>query len=323
MRIATLMFLVSTQSFAQGPVAKPVIACSQTHHDFGKINHDEKISFRFTAKNAGSANLHITGLYPSCGCTTSQLAKPLLEPNETTQIEITFDPRDYRGHVSKGLQVASNDPSTPLASLSFEADILRDIIPSTSTLFFHDLLRTRTEQTTLKLQSDNGRPIEVTEIKAGAPFLNTTLSKDGNDAIIQVVFDPRRMVTYQSSGQVELTIGTTHPHFRQIPIFVQWAFKPFIASNPVRAAWVDKAEHPHRGSVVLSHLNGKPFRILQVTPSRDDIVVEGMGQQAAASHSLRILFKTKTAGSYDETVTFLLDDPDQPEFKLGLAAVLE
>ena len=59
--------LVATQVQAQ---PQPHIAFDALHHDFGKIGGDTKVSHRFKVSNQGDANLNISRLNPSCGCTS-------------------------------------------------------------------------------------------------------------------------------------------------------------------------------------------------------------------------------------------------------------
>jgi hypothetical protein len=323
MRAITCFIMLPAICLAQDAVGNPAITFSKTHHDFGKLSGERKVTYRFKVTNTGQAYLNITKLIPSCGCTSSNVGKWSLAPGESTEIEVGFDPRGFRGAVRKSLQIVSNDPANPSALLTFEADVVQEIMPSTNVLFFVDMARSGSKKSEVKLQSGNGAPVQIKDVKTpGAPYLTATWKSRGNDALVEVVMDARKVPVGQMTGVDNLTVQTANPRFPLIPITVQWEIKPSVTATPERVAWVEKSGTALAKPVVLSQVNGKAFRIKGVKPSREDIIVEGVGPNAASSHNLNILFKAKNAGLYNEVVTVFLDDPDQPELKIRVSAVL-
>jgi hypothetical protein len=61
-----LLLLPPSLAWAQAPA--PAISFGKTHHDFGRIPHDQKASHRFTVSNVGSAALRVKDIRGSCGC---------------------------------------------------------------------------------------------------------------------------------------------------------------------------------------------------------------------------------------------------------------
>ena len=134
---------------AQAP--EPAISFDKVHFDFGKISPDRKVSAKYKVTNTGKAFLNITHINPSCGCTSTMLGKWSLAPGESEYLEATFDPKGNKGVVRKSIQVASNDPKNGVLTLTMEADVVQEIMPSTSSLFFLDVPRNTPRKAVVRL----------------------------------------------------------------------------------------------------------------------------------------------------------------------------
>ncbi|MDR0498138.1 MAG: DUF1573 domain-containing protein, partial [Holophagales bacterium] len=95
--------LTSILCLAQTPA--PVISFEKTHHDFGKMSHDQKMSYKYKVTNSGNAPLHIKEIRPSCGCTYTVMGQSILKSGEISFIEVRFDPTGMQGNVHKYLEV--------------------------------------------------------------------------------------------------------------------------------------------------------------------------------------------------------------------------
>lgn len=317
-----LPFLVCCICVAQAP--KPVLSFDKVHHDFGKISVDRKVSHRFKATNTGGAPLQIKQVAPSCGCTYTMVGQWYLKPGESTEIDATFNPAGMRGVVRKSMQVISDDPDNPTIHLSFEADVVQDVMPSTTALFFDDVARNAPRKGSVRLDSGNGQPVQVIDAKApGAPYLNCTFRSEGNNVVVDIQMDARKVPGGKTSGVDVVTIRTKSERNALIPINVQWSLRPSVSVNPARIAWVEPAGKELRTTVNLKHLDGKAFKVLSAKPTNPLIRVEGIGRGSAAQQDLTVILGAKAqAGTYNERVILTIDDPDQPEVEIRLSAVL-
>lgn len=317
---AFLLLAVPAICLAQGPA----ITFEKLHHDFGKISPDRKVSYRFKVTNTGSATLNITRLNPSCGCTSTVLGKWSLEPGEGTEVEANFDPSGFRGEVRKSIQVISDDPAKGTVTLSFQAEVVQEIMPSTNVVFFYDVVRSVPRKATVRLASGNGQPVQVKETKApGAPYLSTSVKVEGNDAVLDIDLDGRKVPQGKRRGVDALTVITTNARMPLITLNVQWELKPAVLPTPERVAWVEPAGKELKSLVTLKQADGKPFRILEAKSSNPLVRVEGVGKPAAPQQEVQILMVASAKpGNYTETVRLTLDDPNQPELTLRVSAVL-
>ena len=128
----------------------PAISFDKVHHDFGRIPPDRKVAAKYRVTNTGNAYLNITQVRPSCGCTYTVLGKWSLAPGEATEIEATFDPRGVKGMVRKSIEVVSNDPKTPAITLSLEAEVIQEIMPSVESVYFHQAPKSLTTRSQVR-----------------------------------------------------------------------------------------------------------------------------------------------------------------------------
>lgn len=316
--------LITASCFAQEAAPRPVLAFDKQHHDFGKVSVERKVAYRFKATNRGQAPLQIKQIIPSCGCTYTVMGQWYLKPGESTELEGTFNPAGMRGVVRKSLQVVSDDPVNPVQNLTFEAEVVQDIMPSTTVLFFDEVPRTGTRAATVRLESGNGEPVHVVDAKAaGAPYLAASTRADGLAAVVEVTFDARKVTGSRSYGTDTLSVRTSSAKQGVIPIQVQWQLRSSIAASPAHVAWVEAAGQDLRKPLVLKQVDGKPFRVLSAKATNPLIRVEGLGQAAAKEQSLVVVLgKEAKAGRYAERLTLTLDDPEQPELELRVSAAL-
>lgn len=84
------------------------ITFTKTEHDFGRLIQGEKVVHVFRFVNSGNADLIVSSVSASCGCTASKYTKTPLKPGEEGTIEVTFDSGGQRGIQSKTITVISN-----------------------------------------------------------------------------------------------------------------------------------------------------------------------------------------------------------------------
>ncbi|MGE5498695.1 MAG: DUF1573 domain-containing protein, partial [Syntrophothermus sp.] len=124
------------------------------------VEHD------FVVTNDGDAQLVITEVRASCGCTAAKPEKNTLEPGESTKINVKFNTIGREGHQLKYVDVLSNAKGNEDLRLSFTANVLKaDAAPqaaaSKSKLVFDSY------------QHDFGRMEEGKVVEWKADFKNT------------------------------------------------------------------------------------------------------------------------------------------------------
>lgn len=85
-----------------------IIQFEKTEHDFGKIMQGEKIRYAFKFKNTGKADLLISSVNASCGCTVADYPKDIIAPGASGVIDVMFDSEGKHGVQDKTVTVNAN-----------------------------------------------------------------------------------------------------------------------------------------------------------------------------------------------------------------------
>lgn len=109
------------------PVGQPVprLDMPEREHDFGRIYARWTVSHIFAVQNTGTADLVITNLVTSCGCTTAELSSAVIPPGHRANLTVTFDAdfHPVRGPVTRLVWFATNDPTQPWVEVRITADV--------------------------------------------------------------------------------------------------------------------------------------------------------------------------------------------------------
>ena len=274
----------------------PVITFDKTHHDFGRITPDKKVAAKYRVTNTGNAFLSITQVRPSCGCTYTMLGKWSIAPGESTEIEAMFDPKGLKGGVRKSIEVVCNDPKTPNLSLTLEAEVVQEVMPSVESVYFHQAPKSAT---------------------------TFTYRPEGKDLVLEVSFDGRKVPAGHYRGVEQATVRFTNPRMRQLPLNIQWDLKPSIQASPVELVFQDAAGKELRQKLTLKQAEGRSFRITGTRPSFQGMRVEGLDQKGSTMDLTVVFPPTAKAGRYSEILALTTDDPDQPELTIRVVALLK
>ncbi|WP_291270818.1 DUF1573 domain-containing protein [Geothrix sp.] len=302
----------------------PVISFDKTHHDFGRITPDRKAAAKYRVTNTGNAILSITQVRPSCGCTATVLGKWSIGPGEGTDLEATFDPKGLKGGVRKSIEVVCNDPKTPTVSLTLEAEVVQEIMPSVESVYFHLVPKSATTRGSVRYASGNGEAVQLLDAKApGAPFLSFGYRQEGKDVVLEVAFDGRKVPAGRFRGVEQATVRFSNPRMNQLPLNIQWELKPSIQTSPMELVFQDAPGRELRQKLSLKQADGRAFRITGTRCSLNGVRVEGLGPKAATQEVSVVLPATLKAGRYSEVLSLNTDDPDQPELTVRLAVILK
>jgi hypothetical protein len=108
----------------------PKIKVIPETHNFGNIP-PKKISYTFSVENIGESTLEIYRVSTSCGCTTASIDTKMIEPGETAQVIVNFEPALHRSFkkgavvpMRRTIYIRSNDPETPEKSVFIIATVI-------------------------------------------------------------------------------------------------------------------------------------------------------------------------------------------------------
>jgi hypothetical protein len=94
-------------------------------HDFGRVYARWDVTHVFAVQNSGDADLVISNLVTSCGCTVAELSSSVIPPGQRADLAVTFDAdfHETQGQVTRLVWFATNDPTQPWAEVRVTADV--------------------------------------------------------------------------------------------------------------------------------------------------------------------------------------------------------
>ena len=92
-------------------------------HDFGTILEGEKVVCYFDYVNSGSADLILSSVTSTCGCTTPDWSGEPLKPGGQETLKVIFDSSGRSGLQIKSVNVRSNSENQHVL-LTIKADIV-------------------------------------------------------------------------------------------------------------------------------------------------------------------------------------------------------
>jgi hypothetical protein len=306
---------------AQTPA--PIISFNKTHHDFGKMPSGKSASFEFIITNIGDALLQIKEVRESCNCSKARVPKWRLAPNESTSIQVNFNPIGMLGNVHKSVTIISDDPANPKAELTFGASVVQEVMPDKSIVFFNEVSRYGTASSTIRLESGNEKPVEVTDVVIPVPYISCEAQREGNDIILNLAINGQSIPKHSNRGSDTLAVHTTSQEVPALQFHIEWDTLSEIIASPKRIVWNGDAGTELRATVTLSHSGGKAFKILGIQFTSPYLKTENVNKDSAAEHKLDVVMAPNAkAGMYHEKLIMKLDGSEQNELEIGVAAVL-
>ncbi len=77
-------------------------------YDFGEIEQGTRVSHTFRFTNTGEHPLKLSNVKPSCGCTTPNWTKDIIQPGEEGFVEVIFDSAGKLGSQMKSITLFLN-----------------------------------------------------------------------------------------------------------------------------------------------------------------------------------------------------------------------
>lgn len=223
--LLTMVILLSALSIYAQPKLEIIDGDTYNWGDVKLSQGPLKASIKI--KNAGTEELLIQNVKPSCGCTTAPLEKDRLKPGETTNINVTLK-ISSGGPISKSIRIASNDPNVPNKTLIIKANVIEMLkIEPTSYIRFKELQVGKESMASLTLFNNDKIPMKIKKdaVEPSYMIVNFVSSKGevlNNEATIAPgqKIDLRVKVTPQSDGYFKSDIKLTsdHPDHKLIEI---------------------------------------------------------------------------------------------------------
>lgn len=126
---------------AEAATSGPKLSLSTNIVDFGDVDDSEIVKQMVTITNTGDDVLEIGEITVTCGCTASEVGQSTLQPGESTELEVRFNPNRRTGNQhGKRITIESNDPEGG-AEIGLKAFVIPRVISEPQLAAFGKVLQ--------------------------------------------------------------------------------------------------------------------------------------------------------------------------------------
>jgi hypothetical protein len=237
-------------------------------HDFGTVARGGQLRHVFTITNIYAVRMEITSVKSGCGCATATPTKRVLEPRESTSIEVLMDTRRFMGQKTVGIRVTVGPEYISSAELRISANCRSDVVFNPGQVTFGAVMLGQTPTQQIDVEYAGKVAWQVTEIIAkDIPYTVTFKEKYRQPGRIgYTLFVTLKPDAPLGTHRHELFLKT-NDSANLVPVLVEATVHSAISVTPeTLSLGAVKIDAPHVRRVVVR--GTRPFRITNV---------EGMG----------------------------------------------
>ena len=196
--------------------AKPLIKVANPVHNFGNVAPNKKYNCEFKFTNVGEAELKITRIQSTCGCTVPQLKKKNYAPGESGTIKVTFRTPTRQGNTTKRLYILSNDKKNPRMTLTLKATVELKVTFNPKSLKL-SLKALNAGARPITIKSNDGRAFAIESITSTREVI--TADFDPTAEAMEFVLEPAvNIEKLKKNLKGSIRINITHPESGNITI---------------------------------------------------------------------------------------------------------
>jgi len=261
----TLMTLALLTGSASGQGWAEKMIKGDLTHDFGTHPRGGVLTHSFTITNIYAVRMEILSLKSGCGCVTAEAKKRVLEPRESTAIEVRMDTRRFTGPKTVGVRVTVGPEFVSSAELRVTGNCRTDIVFNPGQVNFGTITRGQA-------------PAQVVDVEYVGPLawqVEEVIAKDMPfTAEVKELYRRPGGVGYRltvtakadsSSGTHKHTIflKNNDPASPMVPLLVEATFQAAVSVTPEILSLGDiKADSPLIRRVVVR--GNRPFQVTGV-----------------------------------------------------------
>lgn len=253
----------------------PKVETADPIKDVGKVAKGEKVKLDFELKNAGTAELVIQEVRPTCGCTVASFDAKIA-PGATGKVHVELDTVDFSGPIAKTITVLSNDPTSPRLTLTVKAMIEPQV--SLHPGYARYIYVQGHEPGAIKqwLWSDNFEDFKVLGVTSPYKFLTATFHEAKPEERRPEVPGAWKQWIVESTIQPDAEVGalrdflvvkTNHPKQSEVRIPVTGFVRPIMSVTPYIADFgtVQTSETARDLSLILVNFGDAAVEVTKVS----------------------------------------------------------
>jgi hypothetical protein len=183
----------------------------------GSFMRGKEVNYEIKFKNTGDADLKISGVQTSCGCSSALISSDVLKPGEAGSIKFTFNGQGF-GPVMKSVFVSTNETGNNYHQINVNMKMLDPISLTPQSIITEGKVGDELKQTASILNSFD-KTIEITEITSNTPVIKIISDKMSLNAGEGASLDISIKIYEESAINAAIIIKTSEGEF-QIPVLV-------------------------------------------------------------------------------------------------------
>lgn len=312
--LKNILFLMIICGAATGqdskPEGKPKLTFTNITHDFGTIERGEKVSVNFEFKNTGDAELELSDVKASCGCTTATPDKLNYDPGETGTIPVTFDSTRFDGPITKTINVSSNDADMPHMQLRITGNVRTEITMEPNSLAISNIRRSENVAREFLIKSEVLKQLEITELKSSLEFMKLEQVRVNETSIkVNVTFAGSDLPKDRDIFQGQITFKTNGAKMKDgiLSVFIR-ILKP-VQARPGSVYFFSTTQGEGRESEVMVSGEGiGDFTLGKINSSESYLSAELL----EGNRIKIILAKDAPMGKFEGKITIETNVEEQP-----------
>lgn len=331
---AALFVLAPAAALAQAPkpaAAAPKLVLPEEKKDVGTVPKGEVIHATFVLRNEGKADLHITDVKPSCGCTAPEYDKTI-KPGAQGKIVLNVDTKTFQGPISKSALIISDDPEKSSVTVFVMANV-KPYVDTHPTGFFRlQALTGETATSELILGSDEP-DFKPTKVETPNSYIKATLAPAAEAEKVAGKGAAQWKVTVTTTadapegllgGYVKVATGAAKQP--ELNLAVSGYIKPTLSVTPLSVNFGNfepKADPVKRTvTIINNNLKNEAFQVTKAEANVPGVKTEVvMADKSRAQVVISVDDKVKK-GVFDGFVTVSTTDPAKKEIKIPLKGVI-
>jgi hypothetical protein len=184
--------------------------------DLGSHMRGKEVKYEIFFKNTGDADLKVTNVSTTCGCSTALLSTDLIKPGDEGSIQFTFNGSGY-GQVTKGVVVYTNE-TTSVHNLNITMNMVEPLSLLPASIITSGKVGEEINQTAT-LTNTFDKVVIISDVSSNSPAVKVTSDKmelnTGEAAALIISIK----IYEESPVNAAVIIKTSEGEF-QIPILV-------------------------------------------------------------------------------------------------------
>lgn len=303
----------------------PRMVFAEPVFDFGEAEQGEKVTHLFLFTNRGNRDLRVESIKTSCGCTAAVISADVILPGKEGTIRATFDTTEFSGEKAKSISVHSNDPLSPVTTLTLQGEVTVEVEVEPTQLYLGRLSRGREETYTIDVLYDERKSIEVTGITHTHPAIRVQTG----DVQIGRKKGKRLRVSVTKAAELgrlndQIVVTTTSKKRPTITIPVFGSIEGDVIVLPSQISFgvvrqgVGKTQY-----IRIQNRSAQPVSVVQVTSSLDSIVAKIAEITPGKEYRLSLRVKgDSTPGKIRGSIEVVTDHPEEKHLSIPVYGMI-